>query len=172
MGMRSWVLSIASFICIVGSLTGVASGQGDASQNANPKPVAQPTSADQRAFKEVKFKVEWTVRSLGTGSNAPSANPDSEAITITSAEGQTTMTTNPVPGEDKFRRITLHSELQPDGSYLVNLNVIDLTKDQDIPRLDTVVKVRTSETKVVQDRISKGSNYNYQYQVTITPVIE
>ena len=169
--MRSWVLSIIGIVGLVGALSVSATGQGGATTPTVRQGVITPAPVDQKPFKEQRFRLEWTVKVL---SGSASNSPESEAVTISSGDGQTAMTTNPVPAEDKFRRVTLHSEQQTDGSFLINVGVSEFTKDQDrdIPRIDTIVKAKLGETKIVQDRITTGTNYKYQYQFKITPEIE
>jgi hypothetical protein len=141
-------------------------------QQTKPADTAPARTQEQKPFKEVKFKLEWTTISGAT----PQAKTNSsyESVVVSAVLGQSTMTTNPVQSADIYRRVIIQPEIQADGSYIVGLSVSEFGKDQDrdIPRVETSVKVRTGDTKVVQDRVSKGTNYEFEYLFTITPVIE
>jgi hypothetical protein len=98
--------------------------------------------------------------------------PTSETVLFSAAEGLTTMTNNPVQSSDFYRKVTLHPDLQTDGSYIVDVVVSEANKEQDLPRISTVVKVRPNETKIIQTRTSKGANYEFEYTFSITQVQE
>lgn len=166
--MRSSLLAFIGISCLMATLT-----LPSIAQQAKPAE-AQPAtkSQDQKPFKEVKFRLEWTTNS-GSTSQAK-ATPSYESVVVSAVLGQSTMTTNPVQSADIYRRVIIQPEIQADGSYIVGLSVSEFGKDQDreTPRIETSVKVRAGDTKVVQDRVSKGTNYEFQYLFTITPVIE
>lgn len=124
-------------------------------------------AAEQKPFKEIKFKLEWITTTV-------SQNPttSTESVIFTTVDGQTCMTNNPMQSSDMYRRVTLHPDLQADGSYLVDVVVNEANKEVDNPRISTQVKVRMGDTKIVQTRTSKGNGYNYEYVFAITPVLE
>ena len=160
--MKSWIFAFVGFSCFVGSLTVTAHGQlGQGTPKTDPPKLA----VEQKPLKEVKFRIEWTGASKGVASTAM------ESVTITGAEGEMSMSNNPLP-DGSYRKVVLRPEGQHDGSYLVDISVSESTRDQDIPRMSTVVKIRKGETKIVQSRLSKNSNGESEYTCAITPMAE
>jgi hypothetical protein len=158
--MKSWIFALVGLSCLIGSLTVPAF----AKQGGKAEP---QKATDQKPFKEVKFKLEWS------GQGAKGTPAAIETITLVCADGQTSMSNNAlIVGGDTYRRITIHPESQPDGSYIVDIVVSETNKEQDIPRISTVAKVRKGETKIVQTRISKSSSGEVEYVFAITAEVE
>lgn len=85
------------------------------------------------------------------------------------------MSTNPVVGDNSlYRRVVVRPESQKDGSYMLNMSISEFQKDaeRELPRVETNVRVRTGDTKVIQTRAAKGSGYEYEFLVTVTPLAE
>lgn len=158
--MKSWIFAFVGLSCLVTSFAAPAFAR----QGAKPDPVKPPV--EQKPLKEVKFKVEWTGTSKGQPTSA------SESVMIVGAEGEMSMSNNQLAGSDVYRKVTLRAESAPDGSYIVDISVSESTREQDIPRMSTVVKVKKGETKIVQTRSSKNSNGETEYVCSITPVVD
>ena len=157
--MKSWIFAFVGLSCLFASITGTAL----AKQGGQKTEAVKAT--DQKPIKEVKFKLEWIT-------STKSQPPTSESVVFSAAEGLTTMTNNPVQSSEFYRKVTLHPDLQPDGSYIVDVVVSEANKEQDIQRMSTVAKLKPNETKIIQDRVSKGSNYEFEYTFAITRVQE
>ena len=160
--MKSWIFAFVGLTGLIASVTVPAIAQ----QSGGKSESARAAAPDQRPIKEVKFKIEWT------GATKNQAAVASESITIVGAEGETMMSNNPLPSSEFYRRVTLRAESQPDGSYAVDVTVTESSKEQDIPRVSTVVKVRKGDTKVIQARVSKSAGGEVEYLLSITPVVE
>lgn len=162
--MKSAIYSILCLSCLVASFTLPAIGQGTA--GSTPQKPVTPNIG-----KELKFKLEWTTVSDPAN---PTKSTTSESIVLCTIDGQTSLSTNLATGTEIYRRVTLHPDIQVDGTYLLDVQVAELLKDQDrdITRVATAVRLRANETKVVQSRTAKGTNYAYDYLFTITPITE
>lgn len=157
--MKSWIFALVGLSCLIGSLTVPAIAQQGTKEPAK--------ATDQKPFKPIKFKLEW-VTTLKTQATTVTT----ETVIVRAADGQTIMTNNPVGTGDMYRRVTIHPEIQTDGSYLVDITVNESNKEQDNPRISTILKMRPNETELVQSRISKGTGYEYEYLFSVTPTTE
>ena len=153
--MKSWILGIVGLSCILGSLSLSAIGQ----QATKPD---QEKSVTKRSFKELKFKIEWTGGYKGKEATS------SESAILCAAAGETSMTNNPVNNGETYRKAIIHPELQPDGSYIVDLLVSESSRVQDYQRMSTPVKLKWGQTKVVQTRYMKDASRDYEYQTKLS----
>ncbi|MBI1332311.1 MAG: hypothetical protein GC165_05480 [Armatimonadetes bacterium] len=172
--MRSWVYTFVGFVGLLGALHLPALGQDQGQANPGGLGGGGAFVQDLKGLKEVKFRFDWSTDGISK-TTQPSPYSSLESVTLSGFDGMTMMTTNPVSGENKYRRFTIHSGIQSDGSYVLNVSVSDVMNDSDreIPRLDTMIRIKPGETKVLQDRISQASNQTgYDYKLTVTQVAD
>ena len=160
--MKSWIFAFVGLSCLIGSFSLSAHGQ----QQAVP-----PIADKQASLKEIKFKLEWITTTVKpANSQSPAPIPETETISLVTMEGETAMTSNRTPGTETYRRVTLHPESQKDGSTVVDVSVSEFTKDseRDTPRLTTRIRLKGTDTRILQARTSKGPNYEFEYVLVIS----
>lgn len=158
--MKSWIFAFVGLSCLVGSLSFSARGQ---------QQVPAPAVVQQASLKEFKFKLEWITTTV-KNANTPASIPETETISLVAMDGDNAMTSNRTPGSETYRRVTLHPESQKDGSTVVDVSVSEFTKDseRDTPRLTTRIRLKGTDTRILQGRTSKGPNYEFEYVLAIS----
>lgn len=162
--MKSWIFAFVGLTCLVSSLSLTAIGQ-----TAPPQGSASQGATTQASLKEIKFKLEWIQTTTRTPA-VPNSVPETETISLATMDGETAMTANKLVSTELYRRVTIHPETQKDGSVLVDVSVTEFSKDseRDTPRISTRVRLKGSDTRVIQSRVSKGLGYEFEYVLSIS----
>jgi hypothetical protein len=153
--MRSSIIGFIGIFCLVGSSSLSAVGQQQ-----------PPPATAQSGPKEIKFKVEW----ITTGQRNPPLPAETDSISLVAMDGDNAMTANKIVSSDIYRKVTLHPEVQKDGSTLVDVSVSEFTKEseREWPRLTTRIRLKGNDVRTIQTRTSKGEGYQFDYQILIS----
>jgi hypothetical protein len=172
--MKGQLLGFVGISCLCLSLgtQGQATGELKTGQNS-----ATANSTNLVSPRTVKVRLEWKQEVPATNT---SQFPDSEVVELSTLEGSTVVSTNPVAASNRnlYRQCILNPSVSKEGTFTINLSVFEWVQTESEPgerleRLTTTIIIPNGTEKIVQTRSATiQGKESLRFSVRVTPTLE